>query len=192
MRSRALVPFVVALVALGACDSTYEEPSITVGSLPPEPPATTLLPEVVVSFVPDDTNTLPPDTLFGGNLCSSLVAADFSSVTFAGVSTGRLADTLDIADDLCGYVVRVSGTDYTIEVRARSESEFSENGQEAEALTGIGIAAAGLERNPDGVFPDGSYEVFVKVDNGFFSVLSTDATSARALAKAAVNRALQG
>lgn len=192
MRSRALAPFVVALLALGACDSTYEEPAVTVGSLPPEPPATTLLPEVVETFVPDDTNTLPPDTLFGGDLCSSLVAADFSSATFAGVSTGRLQDALDLADDLCGYVVRVSGSDYTIKVRARSESEFSENGQEAEALTGIGVAAAGVEREPDEAFPDGSYEVFVKVDNGYFSVLSTDASSARALAKAAAKRAFQG
>lgn len=192
MRSRVLAQFAVALMALAACDSTYEEPSVTVGSLPPEPPATTLLPEVVVSFVPDDTNTLPPDTLFGGNLCSSLVAADFSSVTFAGVSTGRLTDTLDLADDLCGYVVRVSGTDYTIKVRARSESEFSENGQQAEALTGIGIAASGLEREPDEIYPEGSYEVFVKVDNGYFSVLTPDASSAKALAKDAAERAFQG
>ncbi|MEQ1699813.1 MAG: hypothetical protein ABMA25_06875 [Ilumatobacteraceae bacterium] len=192
MRSRVLAPFVVALMALAACDSAYEEPSVTVGSLPPEPPATTLLPEVVVSFVPDDTNTLPPDTLFGGNLCSALVAADFSSVTFAGVSTGRLTDTLDITDDLCGYVVRVSGTDYTIKVRARSQSEFSENGQQAEALTGIGVAASGVEREADESFPDGSYEVFVKVDNGYFSVLTTDASSAKSLAKAAVERAFQG
>lgn len=192
MLSRVLAPFAIALVALAACDSTYEEPSLTVASLPPEPPATTLLPEVVISFVPDDTNTLPPDTLFGGNLCTALVAADFSSVTFAGVSTGRLGDTLDIADDLCGYVVRISGDDYTIKVRARSESEFSENGQQAEALTGIGLAASGVERDPDEAFPDGSYEVFVKVDNGYFSVLSTDAASAKSLAKAAAKRALQG
>lgn len=192
MRSRVLAPFAVALLALAACDSTYEEPSITVGPLPSDPPATTLLPEVVVSFVPDDTNTLPPDTLFGGNLCSSLVEADFRSVTFAGVGTGRLTDTLDLADDLCGFVVRVSGTDYTIKVRARSESEFSENGQQAEALTGIGVAASGLEREPDDIYPEGSYEVFVKVDNGYFSVLTPDATSARALAKAAVPRAFQG
>lgn len=192
MRSRVLAPFVVALVALGACDSNYEEPSLTVASLPPEPPATTLLPEVIATFVPDDTNTLPPDTLFGGNLCTSLVAADFRSVTFAGVGTGRLTDTLDLADDLCGYVVRIGGDDFTIKVRARSESEFNENGQEAEALTGIGVAAAGLEREADDIYPDGSYEVFVKVENGYFSVLTPDGPSARALAKLAVERAFQG
>ncbi len=185
MPPRLVIPFVAVLLAVGGCKSDYSEPSDTVGSLP-EQPATTLLPEVVVSYVPDDTTPLAPDTLFGGNLCSALVAGDFASVTIAGASRGRLLDTLDIADDLCGYVVRVSGDDYTIMVRARSENEFSENGQLAEALTGIGVAAAGLAHREDD-----TYEVFVKVENGFFSVRTPDEASARALARLAVGRALQ-
>ena len=54
------------------------DPPDTVGSLPIADVATTLLPDVVVSYVPDDT--LPPGVLFAGQLCTALTADDFAYI----------------------------------------------------------------------------------------------------------------
>ncbi|MDP2289851.1 MAG: hypothetical protein Q8M22_01595 [Actinomycetota bacterium] len=156
---------------------------VTVGTVPIDSVATTLLPDVVISFVPDDT--LPPGTLFAGQLCNALTADDFDGVGIAGVGSGRLTATQELADDLCGYVVRASGDDYTVLVRARTAIDLEQpapSGEEIEPLSGIGLAAVGVIRSDD------TYEVIVQVESGYFSVASPDRSSARALARAAAER----
>jgi len=185
MKWTSAVAASVAVVLLAACQASSEAPPDTVGSLPIESAATTLLPEVVISFVPDDT--LPPGVLFGGNPCTALVVEDFAAVTIAGAGRGRLLETQDLADDICGYLVRAGGDDHTIIVRARSGADFEQPATtdfDPEALTGIGETAMGVDRGD-------TYEVYVKVANGYFSVTTPDRASARALAQAAAGRAQQ-
>ena len=169
---------VVAL--LGACQAQTADPPDTVGSLPLPEEATTLLPDVVVSYVPDDT--LPPGVLFDGQLCNALTADDLSSVSIDGAGRATLLATQELADDLCGFVVRAGGDEYTLLVRARSIADFEQPATsdfDPEALTGVGEAAMGVAR------ADGTYEVYVRVANGYFSVNTPDRASALALARAA-------
>jgi len=171
-------------LALTACQSETVDPPDTVGSLPVAEEATTLLPDVVVSYVPDDT--LPPGVLFAGQLCNALTADDFESVVIAGAGRATLLQTQELADDLCGFVVRAGGEEYTIVVRARSIADFEQPATsdfDPEALDGVGVAAMGIERS------DASYEVYVRVAAGYFSVNTPDRASALALARAAAANA---
>ena len=156
------------------------DPPDTVGSLPIADIATTLLPDVVVSYVPDDT--LPPGVLFAGQLCTALTADDFAGVVIADAGRATLLQTQEVADDVCGFVVSAGGEEYTILVRARNIADFEQPATadfDPEALTGVGEAAMGVAR------ADGTYEISVLVPNGYFSVNTPDRASALALARAA-------
>lgn len=175
-------------VAVGACSPPSDtEPPATVGSVPVESDQGTLLP-VEVNTMPPDSTSLPPDALFGGDLCTALGAADVTTVTFAGRGTGRLVDSGAAAEDACQYDVEAGGEQFTVLVRARSRADFEQpasSGEQAEPIDGIGEAAVGVARG------DG-YEVIVQVPNGWFSVLAPDATSARFLAGVAAVRSTSG
>ena len=176
----------IALTTVGCQASEGSDPPDTVGSLPIADVATTLLPDVVVSYVPDDT--LPPGVLFGGLLCTALSADDFEGVVVAGAGRATLLQTLEVADDVCGFVVRAGGDEYTILVRARNVVDFEQPATsdfDPEALTGVGQAAMGVTRSDD------TYEVYVRVAAGYFSVNAPDRASALALARAAVGNSEQ-
>ena len=120
---RSSVVSVCIVALLGACQAQSVDPPDTVGSLPLPEEATTLLPDVVVSYVPDDT--LPPGVLFAGQLCNALTADDVATVSIAGPGRATLLNTQELADDLCGFVVRAGGDEYTLLVRARSIADFA-------------------------------------------------------------------
>jgi len=178
MKRISVVGACAVALALTACQSETVDPPDTVGSLPVAEEATTLLPDVVVSYVPDDT--LPPGVLFAGQLCNALTADDFESVVIAGAGRATLLQTQELADDVCGFVVRAGGDEYTILVRARSIADFEQPATtdfDPEALTGIGEAAMGVARTDD------TYEVYARVAAGYFSVNTPDRASALALAR---------
>lgn len=182
MKWSVVVGVCAVAVATAGCHASQgsDDPPDTVGSLPIAEVATTLLPDVVVSYVPDDT--LPPGVLFAGQLCTALTADDFSGVVVAGAGRATLLQTQEVADDVCGFVVQAGGDEYTILVRARNVADFEQPATsdfDPEALTGIGEAAMGVARADD------TYEVYVRVPNGYFSVNAPDRASALALARAA-------
>lgn len=178
-----------AVLFCASCNDGDEPlPPDTVGSLPPSTPPSTLLPLEVETLPPDNTVTLTPDTLFAGDLCTALEEGDFLRTTIAGVGTGRLVDIGGLADDACGFVVRAGGDDYTVVVQAATAIDLEQPGptdEIVEELDDIGLAAVGVTHG------DGTYEVIVQVSNGYFSVTTPDGTSARYLAAAAADRALQ-
>ena len=190
MSRRALVLFAAGAlgVSLVGCSEGAPPTAVTGGAVPTESAPPSLLPIVVDSNVVDDTATLAPDTLFAGDPCTALAASDFTGVTFGGLGTGRLTDTQQPSDDVCTYVLKVGAKEMLVVVRARLAADFDQpaaTDEETEVLSGIGNAARGVQHAD-------SYEVFVQVDNGYFSVAAPDRGSARAMAKAAVKRALAG
>jgi hypothetical protein len=180
MSTRRATTVVGALVTVSSlavgCGTSSPPPPDTVGEVTLDSVATTLLPDVVISYVPDDT--LAPGTLFAGLMCNALADADFGSAT--------LSATRELADDLCGFDVRQGGVEYTVLVRARTATDLQQpapSGEEIEALSGIGLDAVGVIRGDD------TYEVIVQVEQGYFSVTAPDRATARALARAAAERA---
>ncbi|MGB8858600.1 MAG: hypothetical protein WCC60_05060 [Ilumatobacteraceae bacterium] len=187
MKPRHAVTLCAALLGLIACSGRNEEPSVTVGVVPINSGTDTLLPVLADTVPPDNTVTIAPDTMFRGDPCSSLVEADFGSVTFAGASKGRLDAATRLSEDTCGYDVRAGTRSFTVVVQVESADGFDHpvaTAQEIDQLTGIGDEAIGVRRGDD------LYEVIVHVSNGYFSVSAPDKASARALAVIAVGRAL--
>jgi hypothetical protein len=169
-----------------ACSGSNEQPPDTVGVVPIVSDAGTLLPVLPDTLPPDNTATIPPDTIFGGNPCAALEEADVRSVTFAGSGRGTLTSFSLLAEDTCGYEVRAGGNDYQIIVQVVSNDQFDHpvtTAQEIDRFSDLGEEAIGVARGDD------HYEVLVRVPNGFFGVTTPDEASARALAAKAVERA---
>lgn len=172
-------------MVLSACgDAGPESIPVTVGSLPEPPDPGTLLP-VVVDTAPPDDGTAPPGALFGGNLCTALTDADLAAVNLGG-GRGELVGDPAATFDGCDYTLEVGSATVHVVVTARSQADFANpsaaDGVPIDELNGIGDAARGVER-------ESGYEVYVKVSNGWFSVLAPTEASARALALRAVPRA---
>lgn len=172
------------LVVLSACsDAGPESIPVTVGSLPEPADPGTLLP-VVVETAPPQDGTAPPGALFGGNLCTALTDVDLAAVNVGG-DRGELVGDPAATFDGCDYTLEVGSATVHVVVTARSQADFASPafGDEAvDELDGLGEAARGVERS-------NGYEVYVKVSNGWFSVLAPTEASARALAVRAVPRA---
>jgi hypothetical protein len=173
----------IAVVTFRATESTA--PTDTVG-LVPEQTTTTLLEFVPDTDPPDPTAepTPPPNSLFGGDPCRSLVAEDFTLV-IAGLGRGRLVDASPLSDDTCGFVVIVVGQEFNMSVQAIDATAFGRPPADDEiriALADIGLAAYS-------VVLDAEYSVWVKVDNGYFVVIAPDEATAIHLARAAARRA---
>ena len=169
-----------------ACSGTNSQPPDTVGAVPPASDAGTLLPVQPDTVPPDNTATIAPGTLFGGDPCTALVDTDFRSVTIAGVSKGTLTAFGLLGEDACGYDVRAGGSDYQVIVQAVSVDDFDHpvtTAQEIDKFDDLGEEAIGVARGDD------RYEIIVRVGNGYFGVTSPDKASARALAAKAVERA---
>jgi|GEM_PF-3435008 len=186
---RGAIAGVVALtlaIVLVTCRPEPSTPTDTVGAVVDETVPTTLLEFVPDTDPPDPTAepTVPPLTLFGGDLCRALVAQDFTLV-IAGLGRGRLIDASPLSDDMCGYVVVVVGQEFNMSVQAIGGSAFGRPvaaDEERTALTDIGLSAYGVPL-------DAEYSVWVKVANGYFVVIAPDADTARHLAIAAARRA---
>lgn len=174
----------LALCALAGCYSENKDTTATLGTVgaPVEPTPTTLLPDVV-DTESDITITVPEGTLFNGDLCSALVAADFTSISIGGLAPGELVDSGALSPDACGYTVHSGRTDLQINVSAQTEQAFLQPPVAAEAVANTGQGAIRYER------ADGTFMVVVKVVNGYFSVQSPDGVSAVKLAKLAAGRA---
>ena len=179
-------PLVIASVlALAACHSESADPTNTVGSIPIETTPTTLLPIVIDTAPPDVSTTLPAGLLFGGDLCSALTTNDFMQISIGALGTGELIDQVPLADDTCGYSVQLGRDEITIIVRARAASDAGTPGADGgapEPVSGLGLAASMR------VLADGTFDVIVQVDNGWFSVSSIDRESAIGFALRAVTR----
>lgn len=187
-RTSLAVSLVLVSVLAGAataCTGTSEPTPVSGGTLPQPSDPDTLLPVPVDSQPTDVTGTLPPDLLFGGDLCSALTAADIAAVPIAGVTGARLGEAVSFADDQCNYDVRAGIRRVSISVKARSLDDFvnpSPAGEAIDEISGLGLAARGVQ-HIDG------YELLVKVANGFFAVVAPDRAAAEALAKRAISRA---
>ena len=189
-RCSLLAGALVAVALVAACDPPDSVPVPgTVGTLAVDAPDTLLpvLVEVEATFLPEEI-TAPPGALFGGDLCAALTTADLEAVTFAGLGRGTVVGDPFIATDGCAYTVDAGDEQVAVTVTARSQADFARPSDDAAAIDeidGIGEAARGVER-------ENGYEVYVKVDNGWFSVRSADRSSALALARRATPRAAQG
>lgn len=169
-----------------ACSGTNEQPPDTVGAVPLVSEVATLLPVPADTLPPDNTATVPPDTIFGGNPCTALTEDDFRSVVLAGAGRGTLLSSSLLAEDTCGFEVRAGGEDFQIIVQVVSSDQFDHpvtTAQEIDRFSDLGEEAIGVARGDD------QYEVLVRAANGFFGVTTPDEASARALAAKAVERA---
>jgi hypothetical protein len=178
---------VLALVSLAGCSGTTAQPPGTVGTVPVVAEPATLLPVVADTLPSDNTVGIAPGTLFGGERCSALVTGDFDGVAIGGSATTFVAASV-LAEDACGYELKVAGKDVTVFVQAESADAFDHPVTTAQAIDrfdGLGEEAIGVNRG------DTAYEVIVRVSNGYFSVTAPDKGSARALAGAAAKRALR-
>lgn len=185
-RSLAAVVLVVLLAgAVSSCTGTSEPTPVSGGTLPEPSDPDTLLPVPIDSQPPDVTGSLPPDMLFGGDLCTALTADDIAAVPIAGSTGARLGETVSFADDQCNYDVQIGIRRVAITVKARSLDDFvnpSPAGEAIDEIDGLGLAARGVQ-HLDG------YELLVKVANGFFAVVAPDRATAEGLAKQAIARA---
>ncbi len=185
-RSLAAAVLVVLLAgAVSSCTGTSEPTPVSGGTLPEPSDPDTLLPVPIDSEPPDVTGSLPPDMLFGGDLCTALTADDIAAVPIAGSTGARLGETVSFADDQCNYDVQIGIRRVAITVKARSLDDFvnpSPAGEAIDEIDGLGLAARGVQ-HLDG------YELLVKVANGFFAVVAPDRATAEGLAKQAIARA---
>lgn len=171
-----------------ACHSEDTDPTATLGTVgvPTEPTATTLL-EDVFDTESDITVTLPPNALFGGDLCSALVADDFKSLRIDGHSPGDLVDVAALSPDSCGFTVSADRVDLQVLVEARTALDLSQPavgaGVQPEVYETVALAAVGYAPTIR------TYVVIVKVENGYFSVTTPDSSSAIRLARMAAARA---
>ena len=246
MRRPSVILVAGMLLVAGACNREDPTTSTAFGSLPlPEQPDT-LLPVLDDSQPPDVPETLPPNALFGGDMCSALTTADFVHVFGSSV---RVTESGLLAEDTCLYLLRQGSRVFDVRVELSSIDEFTAPSSRnlppevptlptipetpaegasvatstapptatptstptitatitatitpdtvpntvapagpptgsVDELNGIGLGSRGLQQ---GV----RYEVYVKVDAGFFSVLAPDRSDAVALAKLAVPHAAQ-
>jgi len=170
---------------LVSCSGGVEQPPGTVGPVPEVSGPDTLLPVIPDTAPAEVSTTLPPDALFGADLCQALAADDFAGIRFGSSTSGRLQQTLRVSEDSCQFDVVVGSTVYPVLVRARSQPDFvtpTEGDEEIEELDGPGLAARGVQF-------DDRYEVTVKVENGYFAVAAPTRDAALALAAKAVPRA---
>lgn len=172
-------------ITLVMCRPESESPPDTVGVVP-EQTTTTLLEYVPDTDPPDPTAapTVPPQSLFGGDPCTALVAVDFTLV-IGGVARGELIDVAPLTDDTCGFLVGVADQQFNISVQAIDATTFGRqpaDDEERTALVDTGLSAFG-------VAGEAGYEVWVKVDNGYFVVTAPDQPTAMHLARAAAKRA---
>ena len=184
----SLLALCVGGTLAAACHAEGADSSATLGTVgaPPEATVTTLL-EDVFNTESDITVTLPPDVLFGGDLCTALVADDFRSVRIDGHSPGELVDFGALSPDSCGYTITADRIDLNVLVEARTAVDLQEPavgaGVEPDVITGLGLAAIGYAPTIR------TYVVIVNVENGYFSVTTPDADSATRLARMAAGRA---
>lgn len=177
-----------AAMLLSACSGGDEETSGS-ATLPTPSAPDTLLPVPNDTQPPDVTESLPPDALFGGDLCTALTEDDFRGVSIDGRGAGRVTDSAALSADSCQYLVQVGSREYEVVVQVQSPGDFLNPGvtdEVVDELDGPGLAARGVTH---ATAAGEEYEVIVKVENGFFSVTAPDQASAVALATKAEPRA---
>jgi len=187
--TRALVAVaLVSTMALGAlftgCTGDSEPAPQAGGALPTPSDPDTLLPVPEGTDTPDPTVSLPPDLLFGGELCAALTADDVRGVRFGSSASARLDDTVKLSEDSCQFLLTAGGSRWSVVVKARSQPDFvtpAPGGETVEELPGPGLLARGVQF-------DDRYEVTVKVPNGYFAVVAPTRDAALALAAKAVPR----
>ena len=185
VRRVAVLLMCIASVSVVSCTGSTEPPPGTVGPVPEPSGPDTLLPVIPDTAPADVSTTLPPDVLFGADMCLALSAEDFRGVRFGSSTSGRLVQILRVSEDSCQFDVSVGSDVYPVLVRARSQPDFvapTEGDEEIEELDGPGLVARGVQ------FED-RYEVTVKVENGFFAVSAPTRDAALELAARAVPRA---
>lgn len=187
-RLLTLTTLLVGGVVGAACYSEDTDPTATLGTVgvPSEPTATTLL-EDVFNTDSDISVTAPPNALFGGDLCTALVADDFRSIRIDSHSPGELVDSGALSPDSCGYTVSADRVDLQVLVEARTAADLEQPavgaGVQPDVIETVGLAAIGYAPTVR------TYVVIVKVDNGYFSVTTPDSSSAIRLARIAAGRA---
>jgi hypothetical protein len=194
VRRRAVVTaaLVAGLMLCGGtlaagCTGDSEPTPQSGGTLPTPSDPDTLLPVPEGTEPPDVTTPLPPDALFGGDLCAALTADDFRGVRFGSSSSAQLDDTATLSEDSCQFELSAGGATYVVVLKARSQPDFvtpTQGDEPVEELDGPGEAARGVQ------FAD-RYEVTVRVSNGYFAVSAPTRAAALALATTAVPRADQ-
>lgn len=164
-----------AAVLLAACSTGGADTQETQLTLVPNPDTSdTLLPVITDDVETDDTGTLPPDALFGGDLCSALETTDFSGL-------GRVRDSSPLSIDSCQWTV---GSGLVL-VKLATPEEFARPGtadEEIAPVDGVGLDAIGVAHAD-------RYQVYVQVENGYFSVTAPTQAAAERLAASAAPRA---
>jgi hypothetical protein len=183
--SRRLLLLPLLAIGLVACSESAPNTS----NAPQDPASTdvgTLLPVLTDPNVPD--TTIPPDALFGGDVCMALDANDVASTSFRGVGRAPLTATNSPSPDSCEYTVGSGTNTASVLVQMISPDDFATppaSNEIVETISGLGLAARSINHGD-------TVEVQVQVTNGFFSVTTADLASARRLAERAVPRATPG
>lgn len=169
------VAMAVPLAAACSASGIPDEPPLTVGTVPEPETTDTIAPPLSDPEPPDTTLGLPPDALFGGDVCTALTPGNLSFLGRVGEPDGQSIDS-------CAWPV---GTDQQVLVQLATPDEFATpapNGEEIAPLDGVGLDAIGVD------FGD-TYTVYVQVENGYFSVTAPTRRAAERLAAAAAPRA---
>lgn len=211
-----VVIVVLPMLVLRTCSGeTADVPPGTVGVVPPPDTPETLLPLATgTSVLLETTSGVPPDALFGGNLCTSLGVDDLRaaaslvspsgtdpadaldddpgpSVTAAATDVSVLDEgpvsTVAVSADACRFVVR-DPVRYSVLVRVRTVFDLK-SPELSDGLGGTLVADAlpGIGEEAIGIDRSTTYEVVVKVERGWFSVSAPARDVAIRLATAAVS-----
>jgi hypothetical protein len=171
VRAGLCLSFVLAACSAGG-SSGPTETELTL--VPNVSTSDTLQPPSSDTLEPDDTGSLPPDAMFGGDMCSALENSDFAGM-------GKVRDKTPASIDSCQWTV---GSGIVV-VQLATPDEFarpSTSNEEIAPLDGVGLDAIGVDHGE-------TYQVYVQVENGYFSVTAATKAKAETLAAAAAPRA---
>ena len=167
----------VAVLWLSSCSGSSAAPGTTSEFyFPPDSAASTLLPVIPETLPPPDSVSIPPDALFGGDLCDAL---DTTEVAVERVEY--------LAIDTCQFTL-ASGE--TVRIEAMSASDYLERPSDAtsEDLTGWPETA----ETAWSAAVIGGARVMVRVGNGWYGVTAPTLALARRTARSAAQWVLGG
>jgi len=89
-------------------------------TLPPPQAPDTLLPSENITDPPIDTNPVPPNAMFAGDVCTALTSADVAKVFNA-----RLVDVSPLALDTCRFLIGTGARQVDVRVGLSTIAEFT-------------------------------------------------------------------
>lgn len=168
---------VVLLVS--ACSGESSAPATTSEFyFPPDEAASTLLPVIPETLPSTDSVVIPPDALFGGDLCDAL---DTDEVAVAKVEYLAVDTCLFTLEGSAAEVVRievVTGAEFIERPSESSEEDVTGWPDTADAAWSVTVFAG--------------IRVMVRVENGYFGVTAPSLAVARRMARSAAQWVVGG